>query len=116
MSETQIDNSSTEPGERPEDFRFPEHGQAKLPSELSETGATKEEFNFYQDRFKGMAERHNQRKGLERVVDKLALENDKRTRPKKITPEYVAQEQAERENEDLDRRLNAERKEWDRTL
>src|SRR3989338_3908893 len=39
------------------------------------------EFNFYQDRFQGMADRHNQRKGWERFVDKRMLVNDKPSRP-----------------------------------
>lgn len=82
------------------------------------------EFNFYQDRFQGMADRHNKRadaKGisgtLDRVADKYASKNtDKPSRPKKIANKYVMQEQAERENLDFDRRLEEERREWDERL
>jgi predicted patatin/cPLA2 family phospholipase len=97
-------------------------GKKKDP-ELSETGAPLDEFNFYQDRFTGMAERHNNRakaKGASgvtgRLADKFVMENDKSTRPKTITPLYVMQEQAERENLDRDRLLDQERHEWDEML
>ncbi|OGI67420.1 hypothetical protein A3A05_02235 [Candidatus Nomurabacteria bacterium RIFCSPLOWO2_01_FULL_41_12] len=85
-------------------------------SHLSETGASKEEFDFYQNHFKGMADRHNKRKGWERIVDKNILENDKPKRPKKISKEYVMQERAEMENRDFDRMLDQERREWDPDL
>ena len=73
------------------------------------------EFNFYQNRFAAMTERHNKRRGIDRLVDK-SFENDKATRPKKVTKEYVMQESAERENDDRDRRLDKERREWDKKL
>src|SRR3989344_5105664 len=85
-------------------------------SHLSETGASKEEFDFYQNHFKGMAVRHNKRKGRERIVDKNMLENDKPKRPKKIRKEYIMQERAEMENRDFDRMLDQERREWDPDL
>jgi len=95
-------------------------GQKK---KLAPTGAPLEEFQFYQDRFTGMAERHNKRanakgkRGLaDRIADRQSKDGDKPTRPKRITAEYVMQEQAERENRDRERMLEEERKEWDKML
>ena len=120
MNESGIGLLEPGTGEQPEDFRFPENKETK---QVSETGAPLDEFNFYQDRFQGMTERHNERsaeKGfsgvMKRLVDKKLLENDKPSRPDKVSKEYVIQEMAERENKDFDRRLDKERREWDEKL
>src|SRR3989344_3657209 len=87
----------------------------KNTPKLSPTGVPLEEFDFYQNRFESMATRHNKRgraKGMEakmnRLADKNALNNDKRTRPSQVTKEYVIQEQAERENTEFNRRYDLE--------
>ena len=95
----------------------------KNTPKLSPTGVPLEEFDFYQNRFESMATRHNKRgraKGMEakmnRLADKNALNNDKRTRPSQVTKEYVIQEQAERENTEFNRRYDLELKGWQEDL
>jgi predicted patatin/cPLA2 family phospholipase len=124
-----------DPETDPANFKFPEegldlplnsnsNGEPKLdlplksdPTEfpLNPLAGTKE-FKFYQDHFEGAAKRHNERRFIDRLVEKAGFKNDKKNRPKKITKEYVMQEAAERENKDFDKRLDEERKEWDKRL
>lgn len=88
----------------------------KEEKKLAPTGAPLEEYQFYQDRFAGMAKRHNSRRSVvDRLTDKT-LKNDKSVRPKKINKGYVMEEQAWRENRDRDRILDKERREWDEML
>ncbi|MFZ2522997.1 MAG: hypothetical protein WAW92_01275 [Minisyncoccia bacterium] len=107
---------SPEGSSQNESVDLSESASQPVEPDLSDTGSSAKEFKFYQDRFAGMAERHNNRKGWEKLVDKHVLENDKKSRPKKVSKEYVMQEQAERENADLNRRMDLERREWDEAL
>lgn len=95
----------------------------KNTPKLSPTGIPLEQFDFYQNRFKAMAARHNERskaKGVEaamnRLADKNAIDNDKKTRPKQVTEKYIIQEQAERENAEFNRQYDIELKRWQESL